>query len=73
MMIERTTFDLRLAEHQATTARIGASGWQRQHGGDGRPGRMAITAVLVALGVRLAQAAHGSIHATHRQPGRDAA
>ena len=72
-MIERTTFDLRLAEHRATTARIEASGWQRQRDTPRRPERASVAAALAALGARLAQAAHAVAHASNRQPGRDAA
>lgn len=52
-MIDRTTFDLRLAEHTVTTASINRSGWQRQGGHKHRAIRAALASALVALAVRL--------------------
>ena len=72
-MIDRTTLDLRLADHRSTTARIEGSAWQRQQGVPGHPARAVMATVLVALGARLARVAHVAAHAAHRQPGRDAA
>jgi hypothetical protein len=52
-MIDRTTFDLRVAEHTTTTAGINRTDWQRQ--GEIRPSaiRSGVAAALVALAARL--------------------
>lgn len=51
-MIERTTFDLRIAEHNTTTARINQSEWR--HGPPARrPIRAALAKALVSLATRL--------------------
>ena len=52
-MIERTTFDLRIAEHTSTAARINASDWQRQGPPKAQAVRAALAAALVALAARL--------------------
>ena len=52
-MIDRTSFDLQIAEHSATIARVNQSDWR--HGQPaGRPIRAALASVLVALAARLA-------------------
>ena len=53
-MIDRTTFDLRMAEHTATTARINQGDWQRQGEPKGRTIRAVLAGVLIALAARLA-------------------
>ena len=53
-MIERTTFDLRMAEHTTTTARINACDWQRQGQPKVQVIRAALAAALIALAARLA-------------------
>jgi hypothetical protein len=53
-MIDRTTFDLRMAEHATTTATLNWTDWQRQGGSDRRPVRAALAGALVALATRLA-------------------
>ena len=54
-MIDRTSFDLRIAEHNATTARVNQSEWR--HGQPARrPIRAALANALVALAARLAPA-----------------
>ena len=53
MMIDRTTFDLRMAEHQTATACINDSAW-RQSEACHRPLRGAMATALVALATRLA-------------------
>ena len=51
-MIDRTSLDLRIAEHSATTARINQFDWR--HGQPARrPIRAALATVLVALAARL--------------------
>ena len=55
-MIERTTFDLRLADHATTTTRINDSDWQRQGKPKRRAVRSMLAATLVALAARLAPA-----------------
>ena len=72
-MIDRTTFDLRLAEHQATMARIEVRGWQHQGGTPRQPARTALAAAMAALGARLDRAARVAAQVTNRQPGHDAA
>jgi hypothetical protein len=52
-MIERTTFDLRLADHAATTARINDGDWRRQGESKPRTLRPVLAAALVALAARL--------------------
>ncbi|HEX5506800.1 MAG TPA: hypothetical protein VFW96_29575 [Thermomicrobiales bacterium] len=52
-MFDRTDLDLRLAAHAATTARINARDWQRQHSTTGRRARAALAGLLVALATRL--------------------
>jgi hypothetical protein len=52
-MIDRTDFDLRLAEHAAAMARINALGWQRRRADTGRRARAALAALLVGLATRL--------------------
>ena len=59
MMIERTTFDLRLADHATTTARINDNNWQRQGEPKRRALRPVLAAALVALAARLAPAGAG--------------
>jgi hypothetical protein len=56
-MIERTTFDLRIADHTTATARINASDWQRQAKPKRRVVRTAFATALVALAARLDPAA----------------
>ena len=51
-MIDRTTFDLRIADHGTTTARIERQGWQRQ--GEGRSFRATVAAALISLANLLA-------------------
>ena len=53
MMIDRTTLDLRLADHTTTTARINARDWQRQAKPQRRVVRTAFATALVALAARL--------------------
>jgi hypothetical protein len=53
MMIDRTTFDLRIADHSATTARINGSDWQRQGAPKHRAIRATLAAALIALAARL--------------------
>jgi hypothetical protein len=72
-MIDRTTFDLRLAEHRAATARVDASGWRSRAGTPPRPARAALAAARAALAARLDRASRASVHIMHRQPGHDAA
>ena len=55
-MIERTTFDLRLADHAATTARINDGDWRRQGESKTRALRLVLAVALVALAARLAPA-----------------
>jgi hypothetical protein len=55
-MIDRTTFDLRLADHAATTARINAGDWRRQGAPQRQALRPVLAAALVALAARLAPA-----------------
>jgi hypothetical protein len=58
-MIDRTTFDLRIAEHSATTASVNQSDWR--HGQPARrPIRAALANALVALAARLAPASPAS-------------
>ena len=52
-MIERTTFDLRIAEQQQTAARINAADWQHQGEPRRRAIRATVAAALVALAARL--------------------
>jgi hypothetical protein len=52
-MIDRTTFDLRLAEHRAAMSRINNSEWKRQGAACRRPVRRAAAATLGALAARL--------------------
>jgi len=56
-MIDRTTLELRLAEHHDTTARVNAGDWRRQGRGGGHPLRAALAGALVALAARLDAAA----------------
>lgn len=72
-MIDRTTLDLRLADHRATTTRIGASDWQFQRATHHRSGRTQAVAALRALVARLARVAHTAAHGTIRQAGHDVA
>jgi hypothetical protein len=72
-MIDRTTLELRLADHRSTTARIGASDWQFQRATPHRTAWAGVTTAFVALGVRLAQLAQVAAHTLNRQPGRDTA
>ena len=72
-MIERTTFDLRLADHRATTARIDAWGWRCQPDAPRHQARAGVVAALRALVARLARVAHTAAHGTVRQAGRDVA
>ncbi len=67
-MIERTTFDLRIAEHGAIAARIDTSDWRHQGQSPRRPLRAALAATLVALAGRLAPETRGA-----GTGGRDAA
>ena len=55
-MIERTTFDLRLADHATTTARINDGEWRPQGAPQRRALRSVLAAALVALAARLAPA-----------------
>jgi hypothetical protein len=51
-MIDRTTFDLRIAEHSTTTARVNSTDWQ--HGQPARrPVRRVLAIALVSLAARL--------------------
>ena len=52
-MIDRTTLDLRIAEHSTTTASINASDWQQQAKPQRRSVRTALATALVALAARL--------------------
>ena len=52
-MIDRTSLDLRMAEHSMTTARINARDWQQQAAPKRRAVRSALAAALVALAARL--------------------
>ena len=52
-MFDRTSLDLRFAEHTTTTARINARAWQRQGAPPRRAIRAALAAALVALAARL--------------------
>jgi hypothetical protein len=61
-MIDRTTFDLRIAEHTATTARINGGDWQR-----GKRKHRAIRATLAAALVSLAARLDPARHAPERQ------
>jgi hypothetical protein len=51
-MIDRTTFDLRIAEHSATTARANDTEWQHNQP-TRRPIRTLIANALVTLATRL--------------------
>jgi hypothetical protein len=51
-MIDRTSLDLRIAEHTTTTARINRTDWQ-QHQPVRRPLRAAVANALVTLAARL--------------------
>ncbi len=54
-MIDRTTFDLRIAEHSTTTARVNSTDWQ--HGQPARrPVRSVLATALVSLAARLDRA-----------------
>lgn len=53
-MIDRTTFDLRIAQHRGAVARTNEYAWERQAIAPVRPARVALAAALVALAVRLA-------------------
>ena len=55
-MIDRTTFDLRLADHTTATARINDSDWQRQGEPQRRALRPVLATALIALAARLAPA-----------------
>ena len=55
-MIDRTTFDVRIAEHTTTTTAINASDWRRQETPKRRAIRAALAAALVGLAARLAPA-----------------
>ena len=55
-MIDRTTFDLRIAEHTTTTAAINAREWRQQSTPKRRAIRTALAAALVALAARLTPA-----------------
>jgi hypothetical protein len=52
-MIDRTDFDLRLAAHRATTARVDRREWQRQGTGTAAPVRAALASALIRLARRL--------------------
>ena len=52
-MLDRTTFDLRIAEHHTTTAQINRQGWQQHGHTDHCHGHAASASVLVALAARL--------------------
>lgn len=52
-MIDRTTFDLRMAGHTTVTARANASGWQHQGQPKSRAIRAMLAAALVSLAARL--------------------
>ena len=51
-MIDRTTLDLRFAEHHATAGRVNQSQWRHAQPA-GRPLRTAFASALVALAARL--------------------
>ena len=53
-MIDRTTFDLRIAEHRGAVARTNEQAWQTQVTRPVRATRAALARVLVALATRLA-------------------
>ena len=55
-MIERTTFDLRIAEHAAMTAKCNTSDWQRQSQPKSQAVRSTLASLLVALAARLSPA-----------------
>ena len=52
-MFDRTSLDLRLAEHRTITVRINASEWQREGQPPRRVIRAALAAALVVLAARL--------------------
>jgi hypothetical protein len=52
-MIDRTTFDLRIAAHDAATATINRTDWRRRGGPESSAIRATLAAALVALAVRL--------------------
>ena len=52
-MIDRTTLDLRIAEHNTMTARVNAREWQRQGQAMRPPMRAMLAAALVALAARI--------------------
>ena len=60
-MIERTTLDLRLAEHRDVTARINAGDWQRPDTVRWRPARTVVATALVALASRLDPASRSAL------------
>ena len=66
-MIDRTSLDLRIAEHRTTIARANETGW-RQGRSPRHPLRAALAAALVALAARLAPETRAS-----GTPGRDTA
>ena len=51
-MIDRTNFDLRIADHSTTTARINESEWRHNQPAR-RPIRIALASLLVSLAARL--------------------
>ncbi len=59
-MIDRTSLDLRLAEHRAATTRIDGVAWQRQGATEPPAIRAMLAAALVALAARLDPAGYPS-------------
>ena len=55
-MIDRTSLDLRIADHSTTTALINQSGWRHNQPAR-RPIRIALASLLVSLAARLAPVA----------------
>ena len=53
-MIDRTTLDLRIAEHRGAVARANAQAWKTQVAGPVRATRVVLARVLLALATRLA-------------------
>ena len=65
-MIDRTSLDLRIAEHTTVTARINARDWQHQGQPKSQAMRTMLAAALVFLAARLAPASLDQ--ARHERP-----
>ena len=61
-MIDRSTFDLRIAEHRRATARANARDWQRQAHIEQPIDRVRVFAAIAALGKRLNRAHSAARH-----------